>query len=114
MHKVAYKLEIGTPVSTAALNDLTYLLEQYRLAEIEKKNVNEDKRKIMSVNETKEAQSYLSAPNLMDQTKEDIGRAGVIGEENKDWERFKAQMNGAADFALDIKRSIPKKPRLGR
>ncbi len=82
VRKVADKLEIGTSVSTAALNDLTDLLEKYRLAEIEKQNLNEDKRKIMSAEETKEAQSYLSAPNLMERTKEDIGRAGVIGEED--------------------------------
>jgi len=82
VRKVADKLEVGTSVTTAALNDLTDLLENYRLAEIEKQNLREDKRKILSAAEIKEAQAYLSAPNLMERTKEDIGRAGVIGEEN--------------------------------
>jgi hypothetical protein len=82
VRKVADKLEVGTSVTTAALNDLTDLLENYRLAEIEKQNLREDKRKILSAEEIKEAQVYLSAPNLMERTKEDIGRAGVIGEEN--------------------------------
>jgi hypothetical protein len=82
VRKVADKLEIGTSVTTAALNDMTDLLEQYRLAEIEKQTSREDKRKILSEAETREAQSYLSAPNLMERTREDIGRAGVIGEEN--------------------------------
>jgi hypothetical protein len=82
VRKVADKLEVGTSVTTAALNDLTDLLENYRLAEIEKQNLREDRRKILSEAEVKEAQNYLSAPNLMARTKEDIGRAGVIGEEN--------------------------------
>ena len=81
VRKVADKLEIGTSVTTAALNDLTDLLENYRLAEIEKQNLREDKRKILSAEETREAQAYLGAPNLMERTKEDIGKAGVIGEE---------------------------------
>lgn len=82
VRKVADKLEVGTSVTTAALNDLTDLLENYRLAEIEKQNLREDKRKILGEAEAKEAQVYLSAPNLMQRTKEDIGKAGVIGEEN--------------------------------
>ena len=82
VRKVADKLEVGTSVTTAALNDLTDLLENYRLAEIERQNLREDKRKILSAEEIKEAQMYLSAPNLMERTKEDIGGAGVIGEEN--------------------------------
>jgi hypothetical protein len=84
VRKVADKLEIGTSVTTAALNDLTDLLEKYRLAEIERTASagNQNQKKILTEAETKEAQSYLSAPNLMERTKEDIGRAGVIGEEN--------------------------------
>ena len=82
VRKVADKLEIGTSVTTAALNDLTDLLENYRLAEIEKQNLHEDKRKILSEEEARVARLYLTAPNLMERTKEDIGKAGVIGEEN--------------------------------
>jgi hypothetical protein len=84
VRKVADKLEIGTSVTTAALNDLTDLLEKYRLAEIERTASagNQNQKKILTAEETREAQSYLSTPNLMERTKEDIGRAGVIGEEN--------------------------------
>lgn len=39
VRKVAEKLEIGTGVITAALNDLTDELEKYRLGEIEKNGV---------------------------------------------------------------------------
>lgn len=82
VRKVAEKLEIGTSVTTAALNELTDLLEQYRLSEIERQNLKEDKRVVLNSKEIEQAQAYLSAPNLMERTKEDIGRAGVIGEEN--------------------------------
>jgi hypothetical protein len=83
VRKVAEKLEVGTSVITAALTDLTDLLEQYRLDEIEKQGTAQhDKRKILTEEEQQQAKLYLSAPNLIERTREDIGRAGVIGEEN--------------------------------
>ena len=83
VRKVAEKLELGTSVIGAALNDLTDLLEQYRITEIEKQGAQQhDKRKILTPEEQQEARVYLSAPNLIERTKEDIGKAGVIGEES--------------------------------
>lgn len=82
VRKVAEKLEIGTSVITAALTDLTDLLEQYRLEQIEKQGQQHDKRKILTEEEQQQAKLYLSAPNLIERTREDIGKAGVIGEEN--------------------------------
>lgn len=82
VRKVAEKLEVGTSVITAALTDLTDLLEQYRLDEIEKQGAQHDKRKILTEEEQQQAKLYLSAPNLIERTREDIGKAGVIGEEN--------------------------------
>jgi hypothetical protein len=83
VRKVAEKLEIGTSVITAALTDLTDLLEQYRLDEIERTASagNQNQKKILTEEEQQQAKVYLSAPNLMERTKEDIGKAGVIGEE---------------------------------
>ena len=81
IRKVAERLEIGTSVAASALQDLTDQLENYRLEEIESQNQVEDKRKLLSPQEIKAAKQYLSAPNLMERTKEDIGHAGVIGEE---------------------------------
>ena len=81
IRKVAERLEIGTSVAASALQDLTDHLENYRLEEIESQNQVEDKRKLLSPQEIKAAKQYLSAPNLMERTKEDIGSAGVIGEE---------------------------------
>jgi hypothetical protein len=83
VRKVAEKLEIGTSVIAAALTDLTDLLEQYRLDEIERQGASQhDKRKILTEEEQQQAKVYLSAPNLIERTREDIGKAGVIGEEN--------------------------------
>jgi len=79
---VAERLEIGTSIVSAALMDLIDLLENYRLEERERQSSIEDKRKILTEEEIKAAKLYLSAPNLMERTKEDIGKSGVIGEEN--------------------------------
>ncbi len=84
VRKVAEKLEVGTSVITVALTDLTDLLEQYRLDEIERTASagNQSQKKILSEEEQQQARQYLFAPNLIERTREDIGRAGVIGEEN--------------------------------
>ena len=81
IRRVAERLEIGTSVITAALVDLTEELEDYRMNEIEKQTQAQDKRKFFTPEEIKAAQLYLSSPNLIERTKEDIGKAGVIGEE---------------------------------
>ena len=82
IRKIAERLEIGTSVAAAALTDLTDELEKYRLEELERiaSASNQNQRKLLTPEEIKLAQQYLSAPNLMERTKEDIGRAGVIGE----------------------------------
>ena len=82
VRKVAEKLEIGTSITTAAILELTALLEKYRLEEIENRQNPSDKRKILSTEEINEAKIYLSAPNLMNRTKEDIGLSGVVGEQD--------------------------------
>ncbi len=81
IRKIAERLEIGTSVAAAALMDLTDQLEQYRLQELERQTTKQDKKKSLSAEEIKTAQVYLSAPNLIQRTMEDIGNAGVIGEE---------------------------------
>lgn len=79
---VAERLEIGTSVITAALMELIDLLEVYRLEERERiaSASIQNERKMLTKEEIKAAKQYLSAPNLMNRTKEDIGRSGVIGE----------------------------------
>ncbi len=82
IRKIAERLEVGTSVAAAALTDLTDELEKYRLEEIERTASAESRKKMLTPEEIKEAQKYLKAPNLMERTTEDIGRSGVIGEEN--------------------------------
>jgi len=81
IRKIAERLEIGTSVATAALTELTDELEKYRLEEIERMAKDVKQKKLLSPEEIKKAQLYLSGPNLMARTMEDIGKAGVIGEE---------------------------------
>ncbi len=82
IRKIAERLEIGTSVAASALIDLTDELEKYRLEEIERQQTsNRKERKMLTPDEIKTAKEYLSAPNLMTRTMEDIGRSGVIGEE---------------------------------
>jgi len=82
VRKVAERIEVGTSVISAALNDLTDLLEQYRLEEIQRALSPSSQKKILTEQEHQQAKLYLSAPNLIERTREDIGKAGVIGEEN--------------------------------
>ena len=80
---VAERLEVGTSVIGAALMELTDLLEVFRLEEREKEQLAEKEIKIVLTEEqTKEAITYLTTPSLMERTKEDIGKSGVVGEEN--------------------------------
>ena len=82
IRKIAERLEVGTSVAAAALTDLTDELERYRLEEIERQQMSsKNQRKMLKPEEIKAAKEYLTAPNLMQRTMEDIGRAGVIGEE---------------------------------
>jgi len=65
---VAERLEVGTSIMAAALMDLIDLLEAYRLEEKERtmSSDNQNKRKLLSEQEIKEAKLYLSSPNLME------------------------------------------------
>jgi len=83
IRKIAERLEVGTSVSASALSSLTDLLEAWRLEELEKQQTTkEEKRKILTEKEVQKATIYLSAPNLMNRTKEDLGKCGIIGEED--------------------------------
>ncbi|MEM9859849.1 MAG: hypothetical protein AAF843_21030, partial [Bacteroidota bacterium] len=81
IRKTAERLELGTSIIAASLSELTNLLEQYRIEELEKQTEQEDKRKFLTPGEVRSAQAFLAQPNLIERTNQDIGRAGVIGEE---------------------------------
>ena len=80
VRKAAQKLEVGTSVIAAALQDLTNCLESYRLEELERSATASDLVYKITEKEVLAAQAYLKAPNLINRTSEDIGQSGVIGE----------------------------------
>jgi DNA-binding MarR family transcriptional regulator/energy-coupling factor transporter ATP-binding protein EcfA2 len=81
VRKLAERLEASTQDLYRIIYDLTEKLEQYRLSEIDKKEVKRPKKKELSISEKKEAKAYLTKKNLMERTLSDIGKSGVIGEE---------------------------------
>lgn len=80
VRKTAGKLEVGTSVIAAALEELTTELEQYRLKQIEAQE-QQIAIKQLTESERKSATDFLETPNLLERTGELIGKSGVIGEE---------------------------------
>lgn len=80
--KIAERLEIGTTIVRRDLDQLTNELENYRLQEVENQSkIYEKQLKVLTENEIKEAKSFLQHQNLINNTQENIGKSGVIGEE---------------------------------
>ena len=98
----AERLEIGTSVITAALMELIDILEAYRLEEREKEASSQEQRKMLSPEEIKAAKLYLSSPNLMERTGQDIGSAGVIGEETNRLLMYLIFTSRKRDYPLHI------------
>jgi len=82
IRKAAEKLELGTSILTASISELTENLETYRLEQIKSQQLEKPKEKPLTPEQIKEAQEYLTAPGLLTRTNEEIGKAGMIGEEN--------------------------------
>jgi DNA primase len=76
------QLETGTTTIRHALARLTELVEQYRLGKIESLKEQKPKARQLSEQRYKAAISYLKSPKLMQRTNTDIGKTGMIGEEN--------------------------------
>ncbi len=82
IRKTAERLEIGTSVIAASLNELTEQLEHYRMEEIKKAEAEHHITvKPLTAQEVRAAQAFLAQPNLMASTNELIGQSGVVGEE---------------------------------
>ncbi|WP_269237360.1 hypothetical protein [Flavobacterium flavigenum] len=80
--KVAERLEIGTTIIRRDLDQLTNELENYRLQEVEQQGkIYEKQVKVLTENEIKTAKAFLQNQNLIQETQNLIGKAGVIGEE---------------------------------
>lgn len=81
IRKCAEKLETGTLVIAASLAELTEKLEQYRLEQIKQQGDNsKPKVKPLTAAEREAAMNYLQQPDLLEITKQDIGKSGVVGE----------------------------------
>jgi DNA primase catalytic core len=80
--KASEQLEIGTTVLKRTLAELTDGIEKYRLSRIESRKEQKPQERKLTDSRIKKAIKYLSSKKLMERTNEDIGRTGMIGEEN--------------------------------
>ncbi len=76
------RLELSSKLLQQSVDDLTESLETYRLEKMENKKTGKAKLKILNPKEIRESERYLKAKDLLKRTNEDIGKSGVIGEEN--------------------------------
>ena len=81
IRKASERLEISTNNIREALAELVDKLEKYRIEKLEKKVIETIQKKTLPQGRKKVAISYLKSPDLLKRTNEDIGIAGVIGEE---------------------------------
>ncbi len=80
VRKTAERLEVGTSVVRKALQELTDALEQYRLSQLDKEQVQVPIPELNRAQE-KAAIRFLKSKDLLKKTNELIGQSGVIGEE---------------------------------
>jgi len=80
--KASEQLETGTNLIRRAIAELTDQIEQYRISKIESMKEQKPKLRELSPERKRMAINYLSSPRLMERTNEDLGKMGVIGEEN--------------------------------
>jgi DNA primase len=80
--KASERLETGTTQLNRILAQLIDEIERYRLSRIESQKEQKPKRKELTEEQRQKAINYLKSPKLMERTGEDIGKTGVIGEEN--------------------------------
>lgn len=82
INKASEQLETGTTVLRTALAELTDQVEKYRLAKIENRKEKRPQERQLTETQRRKAIRYLSSPELMERTNNDIGKTGMIGEEN--------------------------------
>ena len=80
--KACEQLEIGTNTIRRVIAELTDQVESYRLSRIESMRERKPQTRELSEYRQKRAINYLRSKKLMQRTGEDIGRTGMIGEEN--------------------------------
>ena len=82
LKRLCSRLELSSKYMQGVLEQLTDALERYRLGRLESGKEKQARQKMMSEWERQEALGYLKAGELLKRTGEDIGKSGVIGEEN--------------------------------
>jgi DNA primase len=82
INKACEQLEIGTNVLRRVIAELTEQIEQYRLSKIESQKEQKPRQRQLTEQRQRKAINYLKSPKLMERTNNDIGKTGMIGEEN--------------------------------
>lgn len=81
IRKTAETFTIGTSYISKALAELISQAEAWRMEEITRQEVKQEKKKILTAEERAAAISFLKQPRLLEQTNYYIGKSGVIGED---------------------------------
>ena len=76
------RLELGSTLLENALQNLTDALENYRLEKMNAQHVTPAALTVLSEQEKEEALCYLRDENLMQNTFNDLGKTGIVGEED--------------------------------
>jgi DNA primase catalytic core len=82
INKASEQLETGTTTLRKAMAELIDKIELYRLQKIESQKEQKPTERKLTDERIKKAIKYLNATKLMERTNNDIGRTGMIGEEN--------------------------------
>jgi DNA primase catalytic core len=82
INKASEQLEAGTNTIRRAIAEMTEQIEAYRLSKIESQKEQKPQARQLSEQRYRKAVKYLESSKLMDRTNNDIGRTGMIGEEN--------------------------------
>ncbi len=80
--KASEQLETGTTVLRKAMAELIDQVEQYRLTKIESRKEKRPQQRQLSETAKRKAIKYLNSSGLMERTGQDIGKTGMVGEEN--------------------------------
>src|SRR5690606_32508973 len=80
IRKTATKLEIGSSVIEASINELIEELEKYRLNQFENQSTKPETKQLTE-QEYREAQGLLTTESLLETTNDLIGKSGIIGED---------------------------------
>ncbi len=82
INKASEQLEAGTNTIRRAIAEMTEQIEAYRLSKIESQKEQKPQARQLSEQRYRKAVNYLQSSKLMERTNNDIGRTGMIGEEN--------------------------------